>query len=68
MYDADSGELKTETSFGTSNTPDIYTQYAYTLAYNYKDATLYGVRYDQNILPLAGSIAEPCGSLGRRPV
>ena len=42
MYDADSGELKTETLFGTSNTPDIYTQYAYTLAYNYKDATLYG--------------------------
>lgn len=42
MFDADSGDKKVETSFTTSNTTDIYTQYAYTLAYNHSDATLYG--------------------------
>lgn len=42
MYDADSGELKAEKTYGSQNVTDIYTHYAYTLAYNYKDATLYG--------------------------
>ena len=42
MYDADSGELKADKTYGTNNVEDVYTHYAYTLAYNYKDATLYG--------------------------
>lgn len=42
MYDADSGELKADKTYGSSNVKDVYTHRAYTLAYNYKDATLYG--------------------------
>lgn len=48
MYDADSGELKAEKTYGTNNVEDIYTHYAYTLAYNHKDATLYGEFFRQS--------------------
>lgn len=43
MYDADSGQLKVEKSYSPYNVSDIYAYYAYSLAYNYKDATLYGI-------------------------
>ena len=43
MYDADSGQLKVEKSYTPYNVSDIYAYYAYSLAYNYKDATLYGI-------------------------
>lgn len=47
MYDADSGQLKVEKSFNSYNVSDIYAYYAYSLAYNYKDATLYGIFFRQ---------------------
>ncbi|MDE6527952.1 MAG: hypothetical protein K2L78_02760, partial [Muribaculaceae bacterium] len=61
MYEAVTGEQKVEKSFTTSNTTDIYTQYAYSLAYNYKDATLYGefFRSKDNDLAVCISSVDP---------
>lgn len=42
MFEPLSGEQKVAATFGTQNTADVYTQYAYALAYNHTDATLYG--------------------------
>lgn len=42
MYDGDSGELMFEKNYNSQNVTDVFTHYAYTLAYNYKNATLYG--------------------------
>lgn len=41
-YDGDTGKAVTSKSFNTSNTTSVYSYYALGLAYNYKNATLYG--------------------------
>lgn len=61
MYEPLTGERKVYTTFGTNNTADVYTQYAYTLAYNHKDATLYGefFRTKGNDLAVCASTVDP---------